>query len=121
MSLDGLCDILAQINPNANMTPQGLAERINSEQAVDYLKNVLESSIKKNLESIKDNDLIELFASFKRVFLEDSTQCELNKKLADDFKGSGGSASKSSLKINLIYELIQDVIQDIHVTDSIRA
>lgn len=118
VSLDGLCDILAQINPNANMTPQGLAERINSKQAVDYLKSVLESSIKKNLESIKDNDLIELFASFKRVFLEDSTQCELNKKLADDFKGSGGSASKSSLKINLIYELIQDVIQDIHITDS---
>ena len=49
VSLDGLCDILAQINPNANMTPQGLAERINSEQAVDYLKNVLESFIKKTL------------------------------------------------------------------------
>jgi len=118
VSLDGLCDILTQINPNANITPQGLAERINSDQAVDYLKNVLEISIKKNLESIKHNDLIELFAPFKRVFLEDSTQCELNKKLADEFKGSGGSASKSSLKINLIYELIQDVIQDIYITDN---
>ena len=118
VSLDGLCDILTQINPNANITPQGLAERINSDHAVDYLKNVLESSIKKNLESVKDNDSFKLFDSFKRVFLEDSTQCELNKKLADEFKGSGGSASKSSLKINLIYELIQDVIQDIHITDS---
>ncbi len=118
VSLDGLCDILSEINPNADMTPQGLAERINSEQAVDYLENVLEYSIEKNLESGKDSDSVELFSSFNRVFLEDSTQCELNKKLADEFKGSGGSASKSALKVNLIYELKQHAIQDIHITDN---
>lgn len=118
VSLDGLCDILSEINPNADMTPQGLAERINSEQAVDYLEKVLEYSIEKNLESAKDSDSVELFSSFNRVFLEDSTQCELNEKLADEFKGSGGSASKSALKANLIYELKQHAIREIHITDN---
>ena len=49
VSLDGLCDILTQINPNANITPQGLAERINSDQAVDYLKTFWKVLSKKTL------------------------------------------------------------------------
>ncbi len=119
VSLDGLCDILSQINPEAVMTPQGLSERINSDQAVEYLKTVFENLVKKNLESVMDQkNSIELFSSFNKVFLEDSSQCELNNKLADEFKGSGGSASKSSLKINLIYEFIQNTIYDIYITDS---
>lgn len=41
-------------------------------------------------------------ASFGGVFLEDSTQCCLHAKLADPFKGSGGSASRSTVKIDVL-------------------
>ncbi|GBC62560.1 IS4 family transposase [Desulfonema ishimotonii] len=58
----------------------------------------------------------EPLSPFKRIFLEDSTQCSLNEKLADEFRGSGGSASRSSVKINLIYEFKNHTIQDISIS-----
>ncbi|GBC61786.1 hypothetical protein DENIS_2748 [Desulfonema ishimotonii] len=58
----------------------------------------------------------EPLSPFKRIFLEDSTQCSLNEKLADEFRGSGGSASRSSVKINLICEFKNHTIQDISIS-----
>jgi hypothetical protein len=58
-----------------------------------------------------------LLASFGRVFLEDSTQCCLHEKLAEAFKGSGGSASRSTVKIDVIYELLSHHLHALTVTD----
>jgi hypothetical protein len=58
-----------------------------------------------------------LLASFQRVFLEDSTQCSLHERLAEAFKGSGGSASRSTVKIDVIYELLHHQLHDLTVTD----
>ena len=33
VSLEGLCDILRQINPKADITPQSLSERINKKRS----------------------------------------------------------------------------------------
>lgn len=115
ISLEGLCDILQQINPEAEMSPQALSQRINSEEAVTYLEKVLKEALQKNIGEISDDNCAELLSSFKRIFLEDSTQCSLNEKLADEFKGSGGSASSSSVKIDLIYEMKKNVIEEISI------
>ena len=40
VSLDGLCDILRQLNPQAMMTPQALHQRILAPQAETYFLNV---------------------------------------------------------------------------------
>ncbi len=115
--LTGLCDILEKINPDAKMSPQALSQRINCNEAVDYLAEVFNQSIQKNLEPLTDKLAVEILAPFNRIFLEDSTQCTLHEKLADTFKGSGGSASKSILKIDLIYELKQNILQEVYITD----
>jgi hypothetical protein len=57
-----------------------------------------------------------LLSPFGRVFVQDSTIVNLNEKLAGEFRGSGGSASASSLKIDMIYELKQNVIQNIEIS-----
>jgi hypothetical protein len=76
-------------------------------------------------------------APFKRIFLQDSTQAQLHEQLAEAFKGSGGSASQASVKIDLIYEVkshrihrlligpgttsdqarADDLVEELHATD----
>ena len=40
ISYEGLCDIAEERNPNAQITPQALCERMNSDGAVTFLKAV---------------------------------------------------------------------------------
>jgi hypothetical protein len=55
------------------------------------------------------------------VLLEDSTQCRLHEQLADTFKGSGGSASPSAVKIDLIYDVLHHSLLEMHLCDGTAA
>lgn len=114
-SLSGISDHLVKVNKKAKITSQGLRQRINTQKAEDFLyecaKNVLAS---------KFNTLSQLdsLSHFTKVLIHDSTECELNEELEEHFKGSGGGcASSSSVKIDIIMELISFSIQQIHLTD----
>ena len=120
-SLDGLCDLLRQLNPQAAMTPQALHQRILSPHAGTYLHEVLQLALRENLAPVREQIPATLLAPFGRVFLEDSTQCHLHARLAEHCKGSGGSASTSMVKIDLIYEYTHAVIQELHITDGTAA
>jgi len=48
--------------------------------------------------------------------LQDSTQIALNEHLAEEFKGAGGSASKSSVKIDLLYEAVHHILKEVSIT-----
>jgi hypothetical protein len=121
VSLEGLCDILQQLNPQAAMTPQALHQRILTPHASTYLHNVLQLALRQNLEAVGAALPAALLAPFGRVLLEDSTQCHLHEKLAEHFKGSGGSGSASALKIDLIYDYTHAVIHDLHITEATAA
>ncbi len=58
-----------------------------------------------------------LLASCGRVCLEESTQCCLHEKLADALKGSGGSASRSTVKSDVIYEWLHPHLHALSVTE----
>jgi hypothetical protein len=117
ISLEGLCDILHDINPDALISPQGLSQRINSDNAVNYLEDVLKIALQNNLKGVQPTNCAELLSHFGRVLLEDSTQCSLHEKLAKEFKGSGGSASQSSVKIDLTFDIKNHAIPDIIITE----
>jgi hypothetical protein len=55
VSMGGMCDILRQINPNAEMTPQGLNQRINTKESVEYLKEVFGLAIQENLDPVRED------------------------------------------------------------------
>lgn len=112
ISLPGMCDVLRKMNPEADMSPQALCERINSAGAVDYLCEVLRLAVEKDLGIDRESFSPEALASFNRVLIEDSTwmTLNLNEKLAGDFKGSGGNASKAALKIDFILDLKRQTI-----------
>jgi hypothetical protein len=117
VSFGGLCDILQQRHPQAAMTPQALQQRMNTPEAVAYLQEALQLVLREQLTPLYAQLPAALLASFGRVFLEDSTQCCLHEKLAEAFKGSGGSASRSTVKIDVIYELLSHHLHALTVTD----
>lgn len=117
ISTEGLCDILREISPKAEMTPQALGERLNKKESVEYLKEVFGLAMAENFRSAKSDIPPDSLSSFGRVFTEDSTQITLHEKLAEEFRGSGGSASSSALKIDLIYEIRQNILQNILISD----
>lgn len=104
ISYEGLCDEIAKMNPDADITPQALEQRINSDNAVEYVKEVFEDVLREKLSRIEIPEP-ELLKSFENVYIEDSTQAAIHEKLSDNFKGSGGSASKAAVKIDFIYNI----------------
>jgi hypothetical protein len=116
ISLAGMCDVLRRINPKADLSPQALSERINSQSAVDYLKEVLQVAVENRLRVAEEGISPDLLAPFKRIFLEDSTTISLYEKLVGEFKGVGGNASKAALKINFIFELKKHAVHELSVS-----
>jgi hypothetical protein len=117
VSLGGLCDLLAQRHPEAAMTPQALQQRIATPEAVTYLHDVFQLALRAQLAPLYAQLPAATLTAFGRVFLEDSTQCCLHEKLAEAFKGAGGHASRSAVKIDVIYELLAHQIHALTVTD----
>ena len=120
VSLEGLCDLLADLNPQAEMSPQALHQRINP-YAVAYLQEVFQLALRQQLEPLCNRLPLGALAPFGRVLLEDSTQCSLHEKLAATFKGSGGSASPSAVKIDLIYDVLHHSLLDMQLRDGTAA
>jgi hypothetical protein len=120
VSLEGLCDILVDHHPQAQMTPQALHQRING-YAVAYLQEVFQLALRQQLEPVCARLPVGALTPFGRVLLEDSTQCRLHEKLAEAFKGSGGSASTSAVKIDLIYDVLHHALVELHLSDGTAA
>jgi DDE family transposase len=114
VSLEGLCHALREINPEVDLTPQALMERINNPNAAAFLKQVFESVLKQGLVGIVERVPSELLQSFKHVWIEDCSECVLNEALQEAFKGSGGVSSKACVKLDVVYEVKQ---QNIHIVD----
>ena len=105
ISYEGLCDKLESRNPAISMTPQALCERMNSKAAVTFMREVFENTLKKTLHAKKTALESQLLEPFARVLLEDSTSIQLNEKLADEFKGCGGKASRAGVKIDYSFDI----------------
>jgi hypothetical protein len=117
VSFGGLCDILSQRHPEAAMTPQALQQRMTTPEAVTYLHDVLQLALREQLTPLYTQLPAATLTAFGRVFLEDSTQCCLHEQLAKAFKGSGGNASRATVKIDVIYELLAHQLHALTVTD----
>jgi hypothetical protein len=114
MSLEGLCHALREINPESDLTPQSLMERINNPNAAEFLKQVFQHILKQGLVDILARSQPDLFQPFKHVWIEDCSECVLNEALQGVFKGSGGQTSKACVKLDVVYEIKQ---KNIHIVD----
>lgn len=115
--LEGLCSKLREINPEADLTSQSLMERINRPGSVAFLKTVFQKSLENSLKDIVERIPPDLLKPFNNAYLEDCSECTLHEELQEHFKGSSGGASKSSVKLDFIYEILRKNIFSIELTD----
>jgi len=114
ISYEGLCDIIEDRNPRAQITPQALCERMNSDGAVAFMKAGLERTLKETTRQQTATMETAWLESFSRVLLQDSTQMQIHEKLADRFKGSGGNASAACVKVDYSYDVKNEQAE--HIT-----
>jgi hypothetical protein len=122
--LSGISDNLRVINSEAEMTVSALRQRINTPEAQEFLKEVytytIESKLKPlsaELNATHDKFNRGALQYFSKVLIHDSSSCTLNELLEMEFKGCGGAASKSLVKIDLIYDLKKNSAEEVILTD----
>lgn len=99
-TLTQLLGLVKLIIPNFEITKDGLQKRIN-QYAVKFFEFMLSQAINISVNKIDLN----LLNNFNRVLILDSTLIELPDELSDVFRGFGGGASDSALKIQFCYDI----------------
>jgi hypothetical protein len=122
LSLNDCCNILVNTNPRAQMQPQSLWERINSQASVEFLRGIYEK-VSSHCFQILENaiPLPEVLKNtFTSIIIEDSTCISLNEKLSSSFRGTGGSASKAGLKLHTIFNPINGECKILDVYEAVK-
>ena len=91
---------------------QGLDERYHNKSS-EFLKTILMKILSARLGMSLD---LTRLGIFQGIYLRDATSSQIPSCFSDLFKGSGGSASKAGLKIELSYDIKGDKI-DIEFRD----
>ncbi|MFT4553402.1 MAG: hypothetical protein ACI9S8_002040 [Chlamydiales bacterium] len=116
-SLETMTEILGGLSGGVKISSQALSKYLNRNFTVRYLRrcygHLLQNWTSDSMDKLKQKGLLK---GFKKVFIEDSTSCELHEQLAEAFKGSGGCASKAGYKIHLTWEAISGHIEDLKIT-----
>lgn len=101
-----------------NITPQALSERMSKKETVLFLKNILMEAMIKQIAVGCKNQYATLLNRFTSVKIEDSTQFKLHEKVKK-FKGSGGSGSTSSMKLNVVYNITDHTISELDIVPGV--
>lgn len=118
LSLNSFCKMLYQVRSDAKLKAQSLWERIVNQRTVNYMQEIYAKTWAIYAERVKENCVnksCSFFESFSKILIEDSTIISLNEKLSSFFKGCGGSASRSSLKIHLIFDVISSKFMELKI------
>jgi hypothetical protein len=107
-SLNYLVQVAADMN--VSITKQGLQDRL-SRGAADFLQAVLQRCIRQLQNKLPIS--ISLLKQFRGVQLVDSSGMELPDNLQGEFPGSGGKATKSALKLQVIWDFLHGNFSDI--------
>ena len=119
-TLNQMSGILKDINPQLEISGPGLQQRIVSgggKFLMEMLSEALELSVTRSV----DESIPELLRVFAKVLLLDSTQISLPEKLSSKWAGSGGSASKSGMKLQLMLDYKSGKYEEIAIADGISA
>ena len=127
-SLNGLCERMREFNAQANISAPALAQRINSQAAVRFMKGCFERTLKLVREKLERQYCVlrGVLKRFENVYIQDSTIFEINKKLSKHFPGTkrggkkGDSTCKSQMKIDLIHNFSTGQIADAQIYEGKR-
>jgi hypothetical protein len=103
-----------QVGEHVAVSPEALYQRMNH-QALAFLQEMIRQTLAKvqSLAMVCEDNL---FPSFAKVYLADSTGFGLPESLKDTFPGSGGSAAKAGAKIQAIWDYKSSVFSHFTLT-----
>ena len=119
-TLNQMCGILKDIKPELEISGSGLQQRIVG-SGIEFLMEMLSEALKLSVGKLLDESIPELLGVFEKVLLLDSTQVSLPEKLASIWAGSGGSASKAGLKLQLMLDYKSGKYEGVTIDDGISA
>lgn len=93
------------------ISKQGLDNRFN-EYSVAFMKKLSSNVLSAKIDS---ESILENATSFPRIILRDSTHFQLPASYSEQYRGSGGKASASGMKIQYEYDLKSNTGLDIEV------
>lgn len=100
-----LSQLAAFLNNSCGLevSPQAVDQKIN-EAGKEFLKICFRKAVEFSMSKLKiDNDIL---SKYKHIYIIDSTNFALHPKLCEIFKGTGGGASVSSLRIQFVYDFL---------------
>ena len=103
---------------NIFVTVQALSKRINTKSSVKFLRAILHKLMVAQLKIKLSTCISQSFSMFSCILLQDSSQITLSESLSESFRGQGGGASKSALKLDFIYDFANFVIHGMKITDA---
>ncbi len=112
-SLKNYCQIFQEISKKT-ISFNGFDKRINT-RTIEFMRAFLHELLAFASCKIKSIPLV--LKSFNEVYLLDSTQIELINDLKDKYKGSGGSASDSAMKIQCLFNVLRGKYEHFTITD----
>jgi hypothetical protein len=95
------------------MKPQSLQEKINSQECVNFIKEVTIKVMMHEANKVLAKLLKKSHSNcglFQRILLQDSTIISLPETISKIFRGFGGSASKAAVKCDLILDQSNHII-----------
>jgi hypothetical protein len=113
-TLHSLAVRMNKINKSCDLSASALAQRINTKGAQEFMNACFGKFLKEIVkQDFTDETDLHNLSGFNRILIEDSTRIELHEKLSEHFKGSGGVASKASVKIDYIFNYLTEEVIDI--------
>ncbi len=119
-TLNQMCGMLKDINPELEISGPGLQQRI-VDSGVKFLMEMMSEGLNLCVTRSLDESIPELLRVFGKVLLLDSTQVSLPEKLSCRWAGSGGSASKSGMKLQLMLDYKSGKYEEITINDGTSA
>ena len=117
-TLDQMVAMLRDMNPQLEISPEGLHQRI-SQAGVEFLKKMLSKAMELSVSRLIDESVPRILESFGKVHVLDSTQASLPEELSEIWKGSGGCASEAGMKFHLMLDYKNGKYESIVITDGI--
>lgn len=119
-SLEQISNILSHVSRKVSVTSQAIMKRINTKNTVDFLKAVYSKTLDTRLLALEEIPPF-LLEHFSKILIQDSSTIILHEKLQESFKGSGGRASSSFAKLDVIYDYKAKEYESIRLTDQSEA
>lgn len=90
-----------------DVSPQALDDRLDG-LAAEFMRRCLEKALSMSARPLEHGD--GALAGFDHVYVIDSTNFSLHPSLSGTFKGSGGSASSASMRIQLVIDYLEGTV-----------